>query len=269
MPIVARLIVILCLVTGAASAAWAMEQVAFPSRDGTVLSGWLDKPAGRGPFPAVVGLHGCAGLSNRSGRINARESDWSARLVAAGYAVLLPDSFRPRGLASLCNDRDRSLTPRGRVQDALGARDWLARQDFVADRPVSLIGWSNGGSTALHVAGEAAAAGPGGFSTVIAFYPGCRVILSRGWSARLPTTILHGLADDWTPAAPCRELAAEGGARFTGYPDAYHNFDHPDLPLRERKAAFSQRSDGLVTIGTNTAARAQAIAETMAILAGR
>lgn len=267
MPLPVRLITI-GLICGLAGPAAAMEQVSFTSRDGIGLTGWLARPAGSGPFPAVVAMHGCGGLWTGPGKINARESDWSGRLVSAGYAVLLPDSFLPRGLTSLCNDRDRSLTPADRARDALGARDWLARQRFIAPGRVGLIGWSNGGSSVLHVAGSGAAAGPGGFAAVIAFYPGCRVILKQGWSARVPTTILHGLSDDWTPAAPCQELARTGGARFVGFAGAYHNFDHPNLPLRERGAAFSQRSDGKVTIGTNTEARQQAITAVMEILQG-
>ncbi|HEV7259991.1 MAG TPA: dienelactone hydrolase family protein [Bosea sp. (in: a-proteobacteria)] len=253
---------------GLAAPAQALEQVAFASRDGTKLSGWLAKPEGAGPFPAVVILHGCAGLWNASGKLGARDADWTARLVGAGYAVLLPDSFRPRGVSALCNDRDRSLTPADRAQDALGARDWLAGQAFIASGRVGLIGWSNGGSTVLEAAGKPAAAGPGGFRTVIAFYPGCRVLLRRGWTAQVPTTILHGLADDWTPAEPCERLAGKGGARFVGYAGAYHDFDHPSLPLRERKAAYSERADGMVTLGTQAEARTQAIAATMAILKG-
>jgi dienelactone hydrolase len=245
-----------------------MEQVSFTSRDGTALTGRLARPAGDGPFPAVVAMHGCGGLWTGSGKINARESDWSDRLVSAGYAVLLPDSFRPRGLTSLCNERNRGLTPAGRALDALGARDWLARQRFIASSRIGLIGWSNGGSSVLHVAGNGAAASPGGFAAVIAFYPGCRVILKQGWSARVPTTILHGLSDDWTPPAPCQKLAQTGGARFMGFAGAYHNFDHPNLPLRERGAAFSQRTDGKVTVGTHAEARKQAIATVMAILRG-
>ena len=246
--------------------ALALDRVAFPSRDGTALAGLLAKPAGPGPFPAIVAMHGCAGLWTGSGQVSAREADWSQRLVEAGYAVLLPDSFRPRGLGALCNDRDRSLTPRERALDALGAADWLSSQSFVAKGRIGLLGWSNGGSTVLHVAGSPEARA---FHAIVAFYPGCRLILKAGWRAQAPTTILHGLADDWTPAAPCEALAGQGGASFIGYAGAFHNFDHPNLPLRERKAAFSQRPDGLVTIGTNLPAREQAIARTMAILAGR
>jgi dienelactone hydrolase len=259
---------LVALALGMAAPAQALEQVAFASRDGTTLSGWLSRPDGPGPFPAVVLLHGCAGMWTGSGKLSARETDWTARLVGAGYAVLLPDSFRPRGLTALCADRDRSLRPADRAQDAFGARDWLARQSFIASGRVGLIGFSNGGSTALEVAGKAAAAGPAGFRALIAFYPGCRVLLKRGWSAHAPTTILHGLADDWTPAGPCQQLASKGGAKFVGYPEAYHGFDHPNLPLRERKAAYSERADGLVTIGTQAEARAQVIAATMGILQG-
>ncbi|MGH6781075.1 MAG: dienelactone hydrolase family protein [Sphingomonadaceae bacterium] len=249
-----------------ATPARAMEQITFPSRDGTALTGWVAKPVGSGPFPAVIALHGCSGLWRGSGGLSARESDWSARLVAAGFIVLLPDSFRPRGIVALCNDRERSLRPADRANDAFGAADWLANQPFAKASGMHLIGWSNGGSTALHVAGNRAAAGPRGFRAIIAFYPGCRIMLRRGWRARVPTTILQGLADDWTPAAPCAELARQGGARFVGFAGAYHDFDHPDLPLRERNAAYSQRADGKVTIGTDAVARSRAIGEVMAIL---
>jgi len=271
-PLRTGLVAMLALLAGL-STSLAMEQVTFKSRDGTVLTGLLAKPPGDGPFPAVVAMHGCSGLWTASGKLSsgklaAREADWSQRLVTAGYVVLLPDSLTPRGLRALCTQRVRSLTPKGRAQDALGAGEWLGRQSFVAADRIGLIGWSNGGSTVLHVATDPAAAGPTGFRAIVAFYPGCRVLLGKGWDARVPTTILHGLSDDWTPAAPCEELAREGGARFTGFAGAYHAFDHPHLPLRERRAAFSQRDDGLVTIGTNEAAREQAIAATMAILRG-
>ncbi len=247
----------------AAGPASAFEKVGFPSRDSGELVGWLARPPGAGPYPVVIGLHGCAGLYTRSGEINARESDWSQRLTGAGYAVLLVDSFGPRGIKALCNERERSLTPAGRARDAFAAIDWLEKQDFALKQRIVLIGWSNGGSAAMRVAGAPEARR---LRHVIAFYPGCRVILNRGWQAQTDTAIFQGLADDWTPAAPCEELARSGGARFVGFPGAYHNFDHPNLPLRERKAAYSQRPDGMVTIGSDPKARAEAIDAVMAIL---
>lgn len=262
----ARVLIAIVSAAAAAGPASAFEKVAFPSRASVGLVGWLARPAGAGPFPVVIGLHGCAGLYRRSGEINARESDWSERLNRAGYAVLLVDSFGPRGIKALCNDRERALTPAGRARDAFAAIDWLEKQGFAARQPIALIGWSNGGSTALRVAGAPEAKR---LRHVIAFYPGCRVILKRGWQAQTDTAIFQGLADDWTPAAPCEELARSGGARFVGFPGAYHDFDHPSLKLRERKAAYSQRPDGMVTIGSDPKARTEAIDAVMAILKRR
>jgi len=259
----ARVLIALIALAAAASSASAFEKVSFPSRDSSDLVGWLARPAGAGPFPVVIGLHGCAGLYKRSGEINARENDWSQRLTSAGYAVLLVDSFGPRGIKALCNDRERSLTPAGRARDAFAAIDWLEKQSFAAKQRIALIGWSNGGSTALRVAGAPEAKR---LRHVIAFYPGCRVILKRGWQAQTDTAIFQGLADDWTPAAPCEELARVGGARFVGFPGAFHDFDHPSLKLRERRAAYSQRPNGMVTIGSDPKARAAAIDAVMAIL---
>ena len=247
----------------AMAAANAFEKVSFPSRDSRDLVGWLARPAGTGPFPVVIGLHGCAGLYRHSGEINLRESDWSQRLTSAGYAVLLVDSFGPRGIKTLCNERERALTPAGRARDAFAAIDWLEKQGFALKQRIALIGWSNGGSTALRVAGAPEAKR---LRHVIAFYPGCRAILKRGWQAQTDTAIFQGLADDWTPAAPCDDLARSGGARFVGFPGAHHDFDHPNLPRRERKAAYSQRPDGMVTIGSDPKARAEAIDAVMAIL---
>lgn len=262
-PLLRRLRVVPALLLFMSGAAHAFDKVSLPSRDSPDLVGWLARPPGPGPFPAVIGLHGCAGLYTRSGEIGAREADWSRRLVQAGHAVLLVDSFGPRGIKALCNVRDRALTPAGRARDAFAAVDWLSRQDFAMADWISLIGWSNGGSTALRVAGDRKA---GRLRHIIAFYPGCRVLLKRDWRAQTDTAIFQGLADDWTPAAPCEELAQRGGLRFVGFPGAYHDFDHPDLPLRQRRAAYSQRPDGRVTIGTNAKARSEAISAVMAIL---
>lgn len=244
----------------------AQERVSFPSQDRTEITGVLFRPAGPGPFPAVVGLHGCAGLWRR-GELDARSADWAARLTAAGFVVLFPDSYSPRGLTATCTTRERAIRPRGRALDAAGAAEWLGRQAFIDKRRIALIGWSNGGTTALYATGTTPPAGVD-YRLALIFYPGCRGFLRSGWSPRQPVTILHGEADDWTPAEPCVAIARTAGATFVGYPGAFHDFDHPDLPLRTRRAAYAQRVDGQVTIGTNPAARQDAIMRVMATLRG-
>src|SRR5262245_20738368 len=70
-----------------ASAAAAAEDVEIPSGE-TTLKAVLFRPEGAGPFPAVVGLHGCGGLINRAGKLGERYRDWGERLAAAGFSVL-------------------------------------------------------------------------------------------------------------------------------------------------------------------------------------
>ena len=113
---------------------------------GLVLDAMLYRPHGHGPFPAVVALHGCAGLGKHG--LAARYRDWAERLVSIGFAVLLPDSFGSRGLGPQCRTRKRSVRAgRERVADANAARRWLQEQPFVKPDRVSLLGWSNGATT--------------------------------------------------------------------------------------------------------------------------
>ena len=251
------------------TAALELRAVSFPGPDGVTLHARLAMPAIAGPVPVVVALHGCGGLGRRPDRLPARDTDWALRLTGAGFAVLFPDSFGSRGLGPQCTVSDRTIRPAMRARDALAARSWLAGQPFAQQERVYAIGWSNGGSTALRLAGRREAAPPRGFREIIAFYPGCGPLLTakQPWRPHAPTTILHGLADDWTPAEPCRELAAGSGVSFVGYPGAHHGFDSPGTPLRERRAAYGQRADGMVTVGTDPEAREKAIRAVMEILA--
>jgi dienelactone hydrolase len=249
----------LCAIVACQSAS-AQDAITLPGRDGLTLQAKLYKPSGSGPFPAIVALHGCGGPWKP------RDDDWGSRLAAAGFLVIFPDSFGSRGLGSQCNTRDRAIRPRQRAEDAFATAEWLgARADIQRNR-IGLLGWSNGGSTVLSAA--RAGRGPRGveFRQAIAFYPGCRVYADEGnYLSRLPVTILHGLADNWTPAEPCKALP---GTRFVGYENAHHDFDHPNLPLRQRKAAYTADGSGVVTVGTNPEARAAAIRQVLAIFGG-
>ncbi len=89
--------------------AQAQEKVSFASTDTdlkggtpTNITGYLYKPDGPGPFPAVIGLHGCNGLVDQDGKVIPLYGAWGERLSKAGYLVLLPDSFGSRGHGDLC-----------------------------------------------------------------------------------------------------------------------------------------------------------------------
>ncbi len=158
------------------------------------------------------------------------------------------------------NDRER-------VADANAARQWLQNQSFVQPDHVALLGWSSGAVGALWTVRRAGAVpdDKNDFRSAVAFYPGCRRLDNAAWSARIPTLILIGAADDWTPAKACQQMVAGARGRSAGtsivvYPASYHDFDHPDRPLQVRSGyAYAADRSGRVHTGTNAAARADAL----------
>jgi dienelactone hydrolase len=241
-----------------------------------MMQGWLYRPAQPGRHPAVVALHGCSGLTDKSGQPSDRHADWGQRLAALGYIVLFPDSYGSRGLGSQCKNDERSVEPsRERVADAKAGLAYLAARPDVKADAIALLGWSNGGSSVLYSVEpkNAPAQGPD-FAKAVAFYPGCRLPLESGkWRSRVPLLILMGEADDWTPAAPCKALAAQAkssgeAVAIVTYPGAYHDFDHPNLQVHVLSGlAFTADKSGAAHTGTNPAARADAIQRVPAFLA--
>jgi dienelactone hydrolase len=191
----------------------------------SIIDGFLTRPDGPGPFPAVVHLHGCGGLPDDTKR--SANHFGSERLASWGYVVLVVDSFTTRGIDNTCSGETAP-----RTADAYGALAWLARQPFVDANRVAVIGFSAGGSATLSIA-EARDfelfenEGEHGFKAAVAFYPSC---MSDN-ALKIPTLIPTGELDDWTPAAACRATAARrtGGSpvRLIVYPGAYHSFDTP------------------------------------------
>jgi uncharacterized protein len=117
------------------------EDVIFPSRDGTRLSGWYIA-ANRSPAPAVV-------LSHGHGRSRAELLPHANFLHNAGYAVFAFD-YRHRG-----QSEGASVTMGlGEQQDLLGAIDWLVRQQEVDAGRIAVSALSMGSVVALLVAAQ-------------------------------------------------------------------------------------------------------------------
>jgi len=259
------------IAAGRALAAGNPEAIEIPQKEGVRLKAMLFRPEGQGPFPAVVALHNCTGLSNRAGQLGARYRDWGERLAKGGYVVLMPDSHSSRGVGSQCATRSRSIrTDRERVADADAARAWLQSQSWVAPDRVALLGWSSCAITALWAVRARTQPPPQSrdgpdFRSAVAFYPGCRRLSNAAWSARVPTLILIGRADDQASAATCQQMVAGARGRSARveihvYPNAHHDFDHPNRPLQLRTGlAFSADGSGRAHSGTNPAARADAL----------
>ncbi len=264
------------LAAQAAAGVHAEEIVRFPSQDGdltggapTTLTGRLLRPAGTGPHPSVVMLHGCGGLYAKStGRVSSRHVWWATTLQRQGYEVLMVDSFGPRGVSDLCTAKDRPIRATvERKRDAWAALTYLRHRPEVDRERIGVIGWSHGAGTVLaaYGAGESGPAGGegGGFRAAVAFYPGCKTSLKdEDWQPDGPLLLLIGEKDDWTPPQSCVDLAKRDGVKehteLVVYPNAYHGFDAPDAPVRKRKN-LATAPGGTAHVGTNEDARQDAI----------
>ncbi|HVY00989.1 MAG TPA: dienelactone hydrolase family protein [Pseudorhodoplanes sp.] len=251
----------------AAGIANAADQIEIEAGD-FPLKATLYRPAGDGPHPAVVAMHGCGGLLDRAGRHRPEYADWAERLVAAGFAVLFPDSYTSRGLGPQCTVQRRGIRPdRERLGDAYAARHWLQSQSWVQADRVSLLGWSQGAVAALWTVRPRAAPKDDkpDFRAAVAFYPGCRRLNDTAWSARIPTLILLGASDDWARARDCEQMVAQARGRsahatIVKYRGAYHYFDRANLPFQERTGqAFTPDGSGRVHVGSNADARADVL----------
>jgi dienelactone hydrolase len=236
----AAVVLLLWCVVGALTAdAWAtpLERVEFESASqrlnsievipGDRIQGYLAKPEGAGPFSAVIGLHGCAGMHDTT------KQKLTDDLVAWGYVILLVDSYATRGIEHACTS-SAFATFIKRTRDAYGALVFLARQTFVNPQRVAAVGFSAGAWVTLSVAE------PNSFELFVppsnlrfqaaaAFYPPCQ---QAGARPGIPTLIFIGALDDWTPAADCSNKVAAWGndgppIELVVYPNAHHSFYYP------------------------------------------
>ena len=231
-----------CLARALAADAWAapLERVEFDSAAQQLLSGrvilgdrvqgYLARPDGAGPFPAVVGLHGCAGMHDTT------RQKLADHLVAWGYVILLVDSYATRRIDhDACTSAAFAAFVRRRP-DAYGALVFLGQQTFVDPRRVAMVGFSAGARVTLAVAEpnsfeQFVPAGDLRFRAAAAFYPPCKQAMTR---PEIPTLIFTGALDAWTPAADCATKIATWGnngppVELVVYPGTYHGFYYPHL----------------------------------------
>lgn len=228
----------------------------------------LSKPDGAGPFPALVLLHGCQGVSPQV-------KDWASWLADRGYVAFVVDSFGPRHEPADCkaDDEKPGAPATERFDDAIGALKYLQAQPFVIPERVASLGWSQGGVFAMSVINgptleRARARGVAlpmvGYAAAVAMYPGgC-----RDYTKELvirPLLLLIAGSDDWTPPRYCQEMAASMKARgadvtLVEYPGAYHYFDvvgQQKTVLKEIEQPFNLGTYG-VTVAYDASAAADA-----------
>ncbi len=271
------------------SAGAAPQTTHFPSADGkTELVAYLFEPAGAGPHPAIVLLHGRGGpySSNvnagcglvapgqrspcNAATLSKRHVMWGEYWAAHGYVALLVDSFGPRGRAHgygrfTHDDPDREAVSELGVRplDAEGALAWLGGRADVTPARVMLQGWSNGASTALNTmqrqAGGASADKALRFRAALVFYPGCgpKAVLSQRPAFDAPLWAFLGADDEEVSPSVCADVlrrARGGPVAVTTYPGATHDFDDPGAARQ--------------AVAGNRAAKEDAMARAAALLDG-
>jgi dienelactone hydrolase len=248
-------------------------RIELPLADSSTITAHWYPLAGDARRPAVVALHGCGGLwrnARATGRaFDDRYPDYIARLHAAGFHVLLPDSFTARGSGAICNQKsaERAIRVETRRADVRAAVHWLAAQAEVDAQRIVLLGWSHGAMTTLAAINAARADAARPVAAAVVFYPGCSALLRQDFRLAQPLLMLLGAADDWTPPARCEQLvartrAAQPAADITlrVYADAYHGFDGRG-PLRFRADVPNGVDAAGVHVGGQPAARAAALDE--------
>ncbi len=226
------------LAAGAASAGALVEFPNLPGHEPARLPGYLARPDGglsavagarsgeRAPYPAVVVLHGCSGISSHSTAIADRLSSW-------GYVALTVDSLGSRGIANRCGGGGLP----GQAFDAYAALRYLSGLEDVDPARVAVLGQSLGGYAALYANDRDLGVQffAERFRAAIAYYPSCSI---PGANMSAPTLILKGGADEWSSVELCQAMAEHArpdGApiTLTVYPGVHHAFDvallHPGV----------------------------------------
>lgn len=184
------------------------------------------------PTATVIVGHGCAGLGTH-------EQQWAKQINGWGYNVVVLDSFGPRGYyQGLCNSGAR-VPPFTRLDDVREAVAKIKASDFHQGK-IGYIGYSHGGAVAMHVA---TADEPTGVNAAVAYYPNCKgnallykdkqgVDGTKDFSNPVvPTVLMLGAKDEWTPAMYCLEFNKAGKYEVNIYESASHAFDF-NLPYR-------------------------------------
>lgn len=188
------------------------------------------RPEGAGPFPAVVLLHGCHGVS-------ASNRQWAGWFRDHGYVALIVDSWAARGIKDGCVPGE-DIPNTERFNDAVGALRWLHSRPYVDRQHIGAIGWSNGGVFAMALVNgpsleRARRRGvelpPPGVVASVAMYPGGCYSLVNEQVVR-PLLLLIGDADDWTLPSECARMVEAmhsrgADATIVLYPGAVHYFD--------------------------------------------
>lgn len=121
-----------------------LTNMSISATDGTEIRAYLAKPAGDGPFPAVIMIHEFWGI--REDMLGKAEA-----LAAEGYVVIAPNVFRNGTTSWLPSAIYKVITAdAAQIDGDVGAvYQWLSTQPEVQADRIAIMGFCFGGGTAL------------------------------------------------------------------------------------------------------------------------
>ncbi|MCB2077473.1 MAG: dienelactone hydrolase family protein [Novosphingobium sp.] len=218
--------------------------------DGVQLEGFLARPSGDGPFPAVLVMHSALGLRHQVGA-KARE------LASLGYLAVATDMYGVDADTSTPEKAGEQFVPLTQDQALLRARcvkwfETVAALPDVDSSRIAAIGFCFGGLCVLELARS------GVDAKAVVSYHG---ILKSQSPAGPGTVKAHvaaycGLHDPYAPAEDIDALQAEMTAADASYEimrfgDAAHSFTDPDAgAMGQPGIAYNAIADAVSWAGT-------------------
>lgn len=198
-------------------------------------------PIGDGPFPVVISIPGCSGVSldgqktdtgrpgDEGDRLFRRHyAKMAERLKEAGYLVLLIDYLTAENVPNTCGWEIHPKRVGEYIKETISFLKTIPKADKAR---INVIGWSHGGEGVLAWLSNLDEE-PNGVVSAVAIYPGCSA--SKPWESSLPTLIILGEADDIALPSVCnsliKSLPDKTNVQVKSYPDARHGFDMTEGP---------------------------------------
>ena len=239
------------------------RQFLMGAKNGTParISGALRLPNGNERVPAVLLVHGSAG-------IGANVDAWAREFNGIGVAAFLLDCFTGRGIVQTITDRSQ-LGHLAMIVDVYRALELLSKHARIDASRIAVMGFSKGGFAALYsnLKRFQQMHGPGEtkFAAHIAFYAPCNTgYIGDEEVSDCPILLFHGTADNYVSIEPCRSYVERlrrigKNVQLTEFQGAQHVFDNPlytppfVLPdaVTTSRCLLEERADGeIVNVAT-------------------
>lgn len=190
----------------------------------------LAKPAGDGPFPAVVLAPGCGGFHDQYSP--PVFDQYRKKFVEEGFVVINVDFTKGHDIPACFSDKGLLITQEDYSRDILNAVADLKKNAFVDSARIHVLGWSYGAGAALNALALAEESPDVKIKSVVAFFPYCGSV--RSWKQSIPVLVLRGDADDMAPFGKCvpavQTALDNKSMRDVVYPGALHSFDQFTVP---------------------------------------